>query len=108
MSCRTDEDCWLGEEWGCRRAGSRLFCSKDGGCACTLPPSSWKLFVVISIGAAVGVALYACLCGKGGRRNRNPEFIPSPHFDGEREGYVFTTRKGRTGYYRERADPTKA
>ena len=30
-----------------------------------------------------------------------PPFVPSAHFDGPRPGYVFTTRDGRVGYYRD-------
>lgn len=29
------------------------------------------------------------------------DFIPSTTFKGEKDGYVFTTRDGKTGYYRD-------
>ena len=33
--------------------------------------------------------------------NNTTEFIESTEFTGEKKGYVFTTKNGKTGYYRD-------
>lgn len=39
MKCDTVRDC--GKDTFCARRGSKLVCTADGGCACTLPRMNW-------------------------------------------------------------------
>lgn len=36
-----------------------------------------------------------------------PDFIPSSRFNGRRPGYIFSTRKRATGYYRDGGSPAR-
>ena len=84
MKCGETSDCG-----GCNRLGSSPFCI-DGSCACTLP----RHFVIYtSLIVVLLILFYVTICIA--RRSSNTTFL------GHRPGYVFTTRDGKTGYYKD-------
>ena len=94
--------------WPCAKKGSRLVFAD--GPACTLPTRVPRLCIV----SALAVLLIVCLCRQSAMRHRrlrcrhaadepttSAHYYASSTFEGARPGYVFTTRQGRTGYYRD-------
>ena len=85
----------------CDRRGSELV-YVAGAPACTLPRARHALALL-----TVAIALLAACLAYARARPRAPPvpaapFVPAATFAGARPGYVFTTRRGKTGYYLDR------
>lgn len=95
--CCSTKDCW-GQK--CERAGSHIICTKDNGCACTLPitkkclPALVLILIIFIFFANTRERYY-------NKSIVSPNFIPSDKFDGPRKGYVFKLDDGRLGYHKD-------
>jgi hypothetical protein len=89
MPCSLAKDCLPLE---CNKRGSSLLC-EPGGCVCTLPVSK-------KVSGYLIVCLIMCLL-LWTMRPKRPDFIQTTTFSGYRNGYVFKTKNGKTGYYKE-------
>lgn len=117
--CVSSQDC----DSYCDHPLSRLVCV-DRACACTLPAAdmeamkrerSRSTLVVVGLACVVVIVYTTFLtvrvrCPNGPKRVEHgsaqdgARFIASTSFRGARRGYVFKTKDGRTGYYRDDED----
>lgn len=112
MSCDTLSDC---KYMSCDKLGSDMICS-DGRCACTLPrkKNDNSTFLLVVAVVAILMLFFVRDTSKSQCMNiramkstsriehdRIPPFIQSDTFKGAKEGYVFKTDAGQTGYYRD-------
>ena len=97
--CFSNKDCW-GQK--CDKAGSRIICTKDNGCACTLPISKKCLLALVLIVIISFIFFTNTREKHHGKSIIPPNFIPSDKFDGPRKGYVFKLDDdGRLGYHKD-------
>lgn len=113
MSCSTFSDC---DNMSCDKLGSDIICA-DGGCACTLPGNKKNenhIVILIIVVAVIFLLLFTqsssnvkCMNIRAMKstseytREKHQEFIQSDTFNGAKEGYVFKTDDGKTGYYKD-------
>jgi len=89
MSCSLAKDCLPLE---CNKRGSSLICA-PGGCVCTLPTTK-QVSDYLIVFLILGIILWTM-------RPKRPDFIQKTTFNGSKNGYVFKTKDGKTGYYKE-------
>ena len=79
----------------CNKDGSNLICFDKNICVCTLPVKKTKWIILLVV--ILSVCIFACCVTK-----KDNCKIKTNVFQGRREGYVFKTEDGITGYYKDK------